>query len=377
MIRVSITVLFVFLSLVYSYSLNGEMDDCCKDKTKVGELICALKNNPGKAIILFDSIGVVHADEQMPFLFLIVEFHRNYKDGTPKSISTPLNGAKVILNSYNEMGGKSFKDNKVIVVEYKGKKYCSSKKEYLMYKEIGCLSEASKKAIDMLYAGPDIDGDGVPDKIDICRNKPNKNQEDTDKNGIGDACEFDLQDDDFDGIPNKEDNCPTTTSNNKKDSDGDGLGDACDDDIDDDGKINWGDNCPTSNNPYQEDSDGDNIGDACDNRDDLALETEVYKAEAHFETDKYNLYKYSTDKLDSIVVEFNKCKNCFISLLGFADNPGSVNYNLRLSEKRIMKVKLYLIDEGIPPAKIHSEYFGELGDGKRNERKVEVILFMQ
>lgn len=53
------------------------------------------------------------------------------------------------------------------------------------------------------------------------------------------------------GIINSRDNCPKVPNRDQRDSDGDGLGDACD-------------NCPKVPNPNQFDSDSDLVGDACD-----------------------------------------------------------------------------------------------------------------
>ena len=69
---------------------------------------------------------------------------------------------------------------------------------------------------------------------------------------------------DEDLVPSYRDNCVDVANTDQADLDQDGIGDACDPDIDDDGRKNEVDNCPSIANEDQEDSDKDKAGDVCD-----------------------------------------------------------------------------------------------------------------
>uniref|UniRef100_A0A8B9G1F9 Thrombospondin-1 n=1 Tax=Amazona collaria TaxID=241587 RepID=A0A8B9G1F9_9PSIT len=99
----------------------------------------------------------------------------------------------------------------------------------------------------------DYDRDDVGDRCDNCPYNHNPDQTDTDNNGEGDACAVDI---DGDGVLNEMDNCQYVYNVDQRDTDLDGVGDQCD-------------NCPLEHNPDQEDADSDRIGDQCDNNQDI------------------------------------------------------------------------------------------------------------
>jgi PKD repeat protein len=131
----------------------------------------------------------------------------------------------------------------------------------------------------------DSDGDGVPDGQDPCPNEAGTQgcptgTSDGSKPSASDEGEADGSHDpsilaepeldtDKDGIPDSRDNCPFVVNPGQFDLDRDGLGDACDPDVDGDGvpQLDGGgrtlDNCPLVPNANQKDSRGDGIGDAC------------------------------------------------------------------------------------------------------------------
>jgi hypothetical protein len=77
---------------------------------------------------------------------------------------------------------------------------------------------------NLSYKVSDKDFDGIPDMQDNCNSIPNADQQDINRNGIGDVCD----DYDKDGILNAEDNCPNSPNVRQRDTDGDGIGDVCD-----------------------------------------------------------------------------------------------------------------------------------------------------
>ncbi|XP_077613506.1 thrombospondin-2 [Crocuta crocuta] len=99
----------------------------------------------------------------------------------------------------------------------------------------------------------DYDKDEVGDRCDNCPYVHNPAQIDTDNNGEGDACSVDIDGDD---VFNERDNCPYVYNTDQRDTDGDGVGDHCD-------------NCPLVHNPDQTDVDNDLVGDQCDDNDDI------------------------------------------------------------------------------------------------------------
>ena len=127
--------------------------------------------------------------------------------------------------------------------------------------------QADVPPLDFGLAYPDGDKDGKLDDYDNCPNTPNPDQADLDGDGVGDACDTDV---DGDSVEDTLDNCPLVANSDQLDVDGDLVGDACDDLIDNDadGIANDLDNCPAVPNPDQADNDGDLKGDACDLDDD-------------------------------------------------------------------------------------------------------------
>ena len=111
----------------------------------------------------------------------------------------------------------------------------------------------------MMANGLDVDGDEIQAALDNCEEVANDDQDDSDLNGIGDAC----QDTDDDGVLDVDDPCPEEAPSGAGDADGD---------VDGDGVCNSTDNCRQTDNPNQRNCNREieeqeyleELGDACD-----------------------------------------------------------------------------------------------------------------
>jgi hypothetical protein len=136
--------------------------------------------------------------------------------------------------------------------------------------------------------GPDADGDGIADTSDNCSNTQNSNQSDNDGDGLGNACDNcpnNFNPEQFDNDGDMEGNACDSTPDGP-DADGDGVPDVIDlcdtlagpienngcpvDDMDGDGIIDSMDPCPTEYGPIINDGcpygdyDGDGLTDDID-----------------------------------------------------------------------------------------------------------------
>ncbi|CAL4122297.1 unnamed protein product [Meganyctiphanes norvegica] len=138
----------------------------------------------------------------------------------------------------------------------------------LTYDDLSYMPESLGDFVSARSPAVRMQCEGEP--CDNCPGISNPNQNDTDDDQVGDACDTDI-DDDRDGCQDDLDNCLGLANSEQTDADGDGIGDACDPDADGDGLPNGDDICPlvpnlnASDCGCAEDFDGDGVPNIDDN----------------------------------------------------------------------------------------------------------------
>lgn len=239
------------------------------------------------------------------------------------------------------------------------------------------------------FGGKDTDGDGIYDKFDACPEVAGLEE----FNGCPDA--------DGDGIKDSDDACPNVAGlaamNGCPDADGDGIADKDDmcpnekgtkankgcPDSDGDGVINKNDKCTNEAGPVANggcpwpDTDGDGVldkDDKCVNEAGVASNNgcpapvitkeaeaslENYSKAILFNLDKTSFKPGVTSKLDEISKVMNNNPNATFVIEGHTDSLGSAPLNLRISEKRAIAVRDYLVKKGVDATRLEAIGYGE------------------
>lgn len=231
----------------------------------------------------------------------------------------------------------------------------------------------------------DSDGDGVPDRKDLCPDTPPGVAVDED------GCPLDR---DGDGVPDYQDDCPDdpgpASLNGCPDRDGDGVADKDDDcpdtpglrqfngcpDSDGDGVPDNKDECPDTPRgcPVDEngcplDSDGDGVIDCqddCPTEPGLAENNgcpaeweQINLGPVYFDFDKSDLKPDAMAILDDVVSQLNSSAEYDVVIDGYTCDIGTEEYNQELSEERAKAVVIYLTSKGINNAYVGTQGYGE------------------
>lgn len=262
---------------------------------------------------------------------------------------------------------------------------------------------------------PDADGDGIPDKDDDCPNEKGL----AEFNGCPDS--------DGDGIPDREDECPTLAGTKENrgcpDTDGDGLIDKEDEcptvagplenrgcpwpDRDGDGVLDKDDECPDTPGSVDNkgcpdpDTDGDGIPDRLDKcpktpgvpENDGCPKLEEKEQQIlnkafdnlEFQSGTSTIKTTSFDELIALAGLLKTKPDAKLLISGHTDSVGKPESNMILSRNRANAVKTFLTKQGIPAARLVTEWFGQTQpiadnstpDGRAKNRRVEMKLIYE
>lgn len=103
----------------------------------------------------------------------------------------------------------------------------------------------------------------------------------------------------------------------------------------------------------------------------------------YFDSDQFAVAESDYDELDKVAEFFRSNPDFQVEIFGYADDRGSFEYNLRLSQRRVNEVVEYLLSTGCERKQLVLQWFGEdeplapnTTDGNRSKnRRVELRFF--
>lgn len=110
------------------------------------------------------------------------------------------------------------------------------------------------------------------------------------------------------------------------------------------------------------------------------IEKPVRLEGANFATGSSRLLAGAGSKLDEVVNAANQFPDVQLAVMGYTDNTGSAENNLKLSQDRADAVKAYLVSKGVAAERISSKGYGAAdpiadnasSEGRAKNRRVEV-----
>lgn len=149
-------------------------------------------------------------------------------------------------------------------------------------------------------------------------------------------------------------------------------------DTDGDGYVDPEDDCPYRPENYNgyEDEDG------CP--DELPQEVENFMGVLegiHFDFDKATIRPESEPTLHEALNVMNNYPGLRVAIIGHTDSKGNDSYNMKLSHRRAVSVKNWLVDHGVDPSRMTTRGMGETSplesnrteEGRATNRRIEFV----
>jgi outer membrane protein OmpA-like peptidoglycan-associated protein len=99
-----------------------------------------------------------------------------------------------------------------------------------------------------------------------------------------------------------------------------------------------------------------------------------------FDFDKSNVKPEGAAILDRLIAFMNENRDKTVTVSGYTDSVGTEAYNMKLSDRRWMSAKDYIVKKGVDPSRVSGQGFGESKpiadnrtvEGRAKNRRVEI-----